>query len=208
MYSSPSVNAEWNPDLGRGFSASIGAAAVAYLYNHYDDQDCSYVDLTGGLFCDRWFGPLSTEFYVTNTFEFSQSENFRDSAQSNLVVGGCIFSWRFLEVHGFSLNPDIWATPYACPFDTGYHSYGLTLTYGWQPGGCLSAFLYTSGYFTAYFNGETDYTQYLGASAVLNLARSAVFLFSVTQTWNASSAPQSSYDVLDLGGLLTLHVRF
>ncbi len=206
-YESPAAALTWSHDICGGCTASVGADAGGFRYLKHPDLGSSYVDAWAGVERDIQLGPVEAGAYITGVQQWTQLKNFSKSNSSSEILAGFKAGSEIRPGHSVSLNAMASATPYASPWDSGYHSYGVRTAYDWSVSPALEVSVFYTGYVTAYFSGQTDLTQYVGAGIAWNISEHLSISASITRTWNSSTDPGSDYSATDTGGTLGLQWR-
>ncbi|MEI6493811.1 MAG: hypothetical protein WCO94_14780 [Verrucomicrobiota bacterium] len=206
-YLAPSASAIWSQDEGGGWRGAAGCDVGGYRYLRQTDLGTSYLDAWGSAVRDFQLGRAKGEFYVTCNQQWTQLKNYTKSGSSTEAIAGLNCDWEIRPGHGLSFNPVASTTPYSSPWDSGFHSYGATITYNWALNSSLDVSVYYNGYLTCYFSGQSDYTQYLGAKIAWSPSKNFSLSVSVTQTWNSSTNPGSEYSAFDAGGMVGIQWR-
>jgi len=206
-YLAPSASVIWGHKAGGDWRVSAGGDVGGFRYLRQPDLGTSYLDAWASAARDFQIGPAKGEFYVTCTQQWTQLKNYSKSGSSTEALAGLNCDWEMRPGHTLALNPMASVTPYSSPWDSGFHSYGATITYNWALNSSLDVSVYYNGYLTCYFSGQSDYTQYVGAGIAWSPCKSLTFSVSVTQTWNSSTNPGSEYSAFDAGGMIGLQWR-
>ena len=203
-YLAPAASISGGHKLTDEWTISAGADVGGYRYLRQTDLGTSYADAWGGVARDFQIGPVETSLYLTTTQQWNQFKNFSNSGSSTEVIAGANAEWKIRPGHTLTFNPVASVTPYSQPWDAGYDSCGATISYDWEPRAGLEISVYYNGYMTSYFNGQTDFTQYVGAGITWSPCEYFSLSASVTQTWNSSTDADSKYSAFDAGGMLAL----
>lgn len=206
-YLAPVASMAWSQSLGGGWRISAGGDAGGYRYLRKPDLGTSYTDAWASFARDFQIGAAKANVYVTGTQQWTQLKNFSGSGDTMETLAGLLMDWKIQTGNTLSLNPVAYVTPYSSPWDSGYHSYGATISYTKDVTNTLKFSVYYNGYLTAYFSGQTDFTQYVGAGITWSPCEQLSFSASVTQTWNSSTNRGSEYSSLDAGGTFGLQWR-
>jgi hypothetical protein len=203
-YLAPAASISGGHKLTDEWTVSAGADVGGYRYLRQPDLGSSYADAWASVARDFQAGPVETNLYLTATQQWNQFENFTNSGSSTEVLLGAKAVWKIRPGQMLAINPAASVTAYSSPWDAGYRSCGAIISYGWEPTSTLEISVYYNGYLTSYFNGQTDYTQYVGAGITWSPCEYLSLSASVTQTWNSSSNADSKYSAFDAGGMLGL----
>jgi hypothetical protein len=206
-YLAPLASVIWSGEAGDGWRVSAGGDTGGFRYLRQPDLGTSYLDAWASAARDFQIGPAKANLYATCTQEWTQFRNFTKSGSSTETLAGLNCDWEIRPGHTLTFNPVASATPYSSPWDSGYHSYGAMITYNRAVNASLDVSVYYNGYLTCYFNGQTDYTQYVGAGIAWSPCKDVSLSVSVTQTWNSSTSPDSEYSAFDTGGMIGLRWR-
>ena len=206
-YLAPSASISGGHKLTGEWTVSAGADVGAYRYLRQPDLGTSYEEAWGSVARDFLIGPLEASLYLTATQQWTQLKNFSKSGSSTEVIAGGNFEWKFRPGQALALKPAASVTPFSEPWDAGYRSCGAMISYDWEPHAGLEISIFYNGYLTAYFNRQTDYTQYVGVGVTWAPCENFSLSASVTQTWNSSTDADSQYSAFDAGGMLGLQFR-
>jgi len=203
-YLAPTVSISGGHKLTDEWTVSAGADVGGFRYLRQTDLGSSYADAWGSVARDFQVGPVEASLYLTTTQQWNQFKNFSKSGSSTEVIAGANADWKIWPGHTLAFNPAASMTAYSSPWDAGYRSCGATISYDWELNASLEISVYYNGYLTSYFNGQIDYTQYVGAGITWSPCENFSLSASVTQTWNSSTDADSIYSATDVGGMLGL----
>ena len=203
-YLAPSASIAGGHKLTEKWTVSAGMDLGGYRYLRQPDLGSSYADAWGSIARNFQLGPVEASVYLTTTQQWNQFMNFSNSGSSTEVIAGGNFDWKFRPGHTLALNPAASVTPYSEPWNAGYRSCGATISYDWEPHAGLEVSIFYNGYLTSYFNGQIDYTQYVGVGITWTPRENFRLSATVTQTWNSSTDADSKYSATDAGGILGL----
>ena len=203
-YLAPAASMSWGHELGDDWGVSAGCDAGGFRYLRQTDLGTSYLDTWGSVAREFKIGPAEAGVYAVCTQQWTQLKNYSKSGASTEILAGAHTGWEFRPGQTFAFNPYATATPYSSPWDSGYHSYGATLSYDLEACSHVDISVYYNGYLTCYFSGQNDFTQYVGTSITWSPWENFSLSASVTGTWNSSTNPDSEYTAVDAGGMLGL----
>jgi len=193
--------------IAESWRVAAGADAGGFRYFKNPDLGTSYLDVWGSVTRDLRIGEAGASCYLTFTQEWNQLKNYSMSGSSTEVLAGFNAEWEFLPGQTVSMNPVVSATPGSRPMSAGYLSGGVMLTYDREIRHGLELSAFYNGYFTSYFSGQNDFTQYVGLSLTWSPCKEVTLSATASQTWNSSTDPDSRYSALDVGGMLGLQWR-
>lgn len=203
-YEAASVSLSSNREIARGWRLGAGADVGGFRYVKNPDLGTSYVDTWGRVTHDFQWARAEGSYTLAITQEWTQFKNYSPSGASTQILLGANAEWELFPNHTLSLAPTLSATPYSFPMNAGYGSCGTLVTYNWGFRKDWNASIYYNGYLTSYFNRQNDFTQYAGLSIAWSPRKNITLSASLSKTWNTSTAPESRYSALDLGGMLGL----
>ena len=203
-YLAPTASVSGGHKLTDEWTVSAGTDVGGFRYLRQTDLGSSYADAWVGVARDFQIGPVEASLYLTTTQQWNQFKNFSQSGSCTEVIAGANADWKIQPGHTLAFNPVASVTAYSSPWDAGYRSYGATISYDWEPNASLEVSVYYNGYLSSYFNGQIDYTQYVGVGITWSPCENFSVSASVTQTWNSSTDADSKYSATDAGGMLGL----
>ena len=158
-YVAPSVSISGSHSLTGEWRVSAGTDLGGFRYLRQPDLGTSYADVWGGLTRDFRIGLVEANLYLTVTQQWNQLENFTSSGSLTEALVGLNTEWKIREGQTLTFNPGASLTPLAQPWDAGFDSCGATISYDWTPISNWEISIFYNGYLTAYFSGQTDFTQ-------------------------------------------------
>lgn len=204
LYFGPWALGEWTGRIGGGASVHAGVMFTDYLYMRTPANNYAYAEAyTGASVEVARTAATSLKSYANIFCDYDLTPDYAFDDIEPGLSAGLNYDIEAGRGHWFYMRPDFtFVRAYPDSKESNTYAAGtLTAGWNWQFHSAWTVGAYWSGSVSSYPLGdaENDFTQYVGFSATWEMTDWLSMVFSVVETDNWSTEPESDYGDLTAG---------